>query len=173
MERADPLTAGRSWVGLAHNFRSQVFQCNVFRCNVFRCHVFRSQVFRSRSSRPQLTENSYETSNREGRDRRHATRRLAGHGSSPKRAPPAQSLGQQRTSSSTTAWPPEPTVRALANNMRRSRVYGAGRHAPLMCSMIQDTLIRAAMSSLKVAAGAIVTGAMTVLLWVVVIEILA
>jgi hypothetical protein len=39
--------------------------------------------------------------------------------------------------------------------------------------MIQDTLIRAAMSSLKVAAGAIVTGAMTVLLWVVVIEILA
>jgi hypothetical protein len=61
---------------------------------------------------------------------------------------------------------------ALANNMRGSRVYGARRHAPLMRSMMQDTLARAAKSSLKVAAGAILTGAMMVLLWVVVIEIL-
>jgi hypothetical protein len=41
-----------------------------------------------------------------------------------------------------------------------------------MRSMMQDTLARAAKSSLKVAAGAILTGAMMVLLWVVVIEIL-
>jgi hypothetical protein len=41
-----------------------------------------------------------------------------------------------------------------------------------MRSMMQDTLTRAAKSSLKVAAGAILTGAMMVLLWVVVIEIL-
>jgi hypothetical protein len=38
--------------------------------------------------------------------------------------------------------------------------------------MTEDTLTKAAMSSLKIAAGAVLTGAMTVLLWVAVIEIL-
>jgi threonine/homoserine/homoserine lactone efflux protein len=56
--------------------------------------------------------------------------------------------------------------------MRGSRVYATRRHAPSMRSMMQDTLTRAAKSSLKVAAGAILTDAMMVLLWVVVIEIL-
>ena len=37
--------------------------------------------------------------------------------------------------------------------------------------MIEDTLTKTAMSSLKIA-GAVLTGAMTVLLWVAVIEIL-
>jgi hypothetical protein len=38
--------------------------------------------------------------------------------------------------------------------------------------MIEDTLPKAAMSSLKIAAGAVVTGAITVLLWVALIQIL-
>jgi hypothetical protein len=38
--------------------------------------------------------------------------------------------------------------------------------------MIEDTLTKAAMSSLKIAAGAVLTGVITVLLWVAVIQIL-
>jgi hypothetical protein len=38
--------------------------------------------------------------------------------------------------------------------------------------MIEDTLTKAAMSSLMIAAGAVLTGVMTVLLWVAVIELL-
>jgi hypothetical protein len=38
--------------------------------------------------------------------------------------------------------------------------------------MVEDTLTKAAMSALKIAASAVLTGAMTALLWVAVIEIL-
>jgi hypothetical protein len=38
--------------------------------------------------------------------------------------------------------------------------------------MVEDALTKAAMSSLKIAAGAVLTSAITVLLWVAVVQIL-
>ena len=57
---------------------------------------------------------------------------------------------------------------------RADRVfYDARDDAPTGgCSMIEDTLTKAAMSSLMIAAGAVLTGVMTVLLWVAIIELL-
>ena len=60
----------------------------------------------------------------------------------------------------------------MPNAVSRFPVLGAvpTRREPLL--MTEDTLTKGAMSSLKIAAGAVLMGAMTVLLWVAVIEIL-
>ena len=61
----------------------------------------------------------------------------------------------------------------LANKSRRSGVYTGGNWRARGRYMIADSLTRSAKRTMKVAAGAVLAGAMTLCLWVAVIEILA
>jgi hypothetical protein len=60
-----------------------------------------------------------------------------------------------------------PAAQRFIARANKTRTPTTGR-----CLMTEDTLTKAAMSSLKIATGAVLMGAMTVLLWVAVIELL-